>query len=90
MTTHPAVGAFLRPVGNFLYCLRVTEVRTGNAHGLSHIETERWGMEQKSPCATGTNTAAGRETCAQCCQVSGAKRGTAATGHQGVSRFTTA
>ena len=53
MTTHPAVGAFLRPVGNFLYCLRVTEVRTGNAHGLIHIETERWGMEQKQPVRDG-------------------------------------
>lgn len=50
---HPPIGAFLRPVGTYLYCLRVTKVRAGGADGLSYIETERWGMEQKQPVRDG-------------------------------------
>ena len=49
---HPPIGAFLRPVGNYLYCLRVTEVHS-RADGLHDIETERWGMEQKQPVRDG-------------------------------------
>ena len=53
MTTHPPVGAFLRPIGNFLYCLRVTEVRNGGTPSMASIEAERWGMEQKQPVRDG-------------------------------------
>ena len=52
MSTHPPVGAFLRPVGNYLFCLRVTEVHS-REDGLHDIETERWGMEQKQPVRDG-------------------------------------
>ena len=43
----------MRPVGNFLYCLRVTEVRNGDTPSMASIEAERWGMEQKQPVRDG-------------------------------------
>lgn len=53
---HPPVGAFLRPVGHYLYCMRVTAVRE-RPDGDIDIDAERWGLEQDRPLRDGHQSA---------------------------------
>ena len=49
---HPPIGAFLRPVGHYMYCMRVTAVRE-RPDGAIDIDAERWGLEQDQPVRDG-------------------------------------
>jgi hypothetical protein len=51
---HPPIGAFLRPIGAYEYCLRVLAVRGKSADAAHEIvEAERWGVDHDTPVRDG-------------------------------------
>lgn len=50
---HPPIGAFIRPVGSYLYCMRVVAVHASSRECPETVEVERWGMENKNPVRDG-------------------------------------
>lgn len=50
MSKHPTPGTFIRPVGNFSYCLEVLAVIPDYQKSGDHMTCRRWGMnKQRQP-----------------------------------------